>query len=338
MIRSIIISNFRGIREGMLNEFTPLVVLVGPNGCGKSTVLEAIDLAASPSIVEALQRTLDARPGTENKAKWLFNFPKGDTTKIELTVGTDQDQRTVELSKDNYEIRDGHRTTTLRSVFNPNAIGPIPGSYPIEDDVIHLEVSNALIGTYLLKDVKELRFVHGSTQDSKEKLYQPFSNITEEGKFDSILKILQQLVPGLKDVRILAEGDKPVLAFRYEDRAVPVALAGDGIASLTRIALDFAVPMGGVVLLDEPEAHKHPAAIFQTAKVILAAIRSGIQIILATHSLELLDALVSETKDDEELTKLSLYRLHLDSGHLISSRLDGADVAFARSRIEDDLR
>lgn len=40
MIKSIAITRFRGIVQGALGSLTPLVVLVDPNGCGKSSVLD----------------------------------------------------------------------------------------------------------------------------------------------------------------------------------------------------------------------------------------------------------------------------------------------------------
>jgi AAA15 family ATPase/GTPase len=83
--------------------------------------------------------------------------------------------------------------------------------------------------------------------------------------------------------------------------------------------------------------HQHPGAIRQSARAILAAVRRQIQVILTTHSLELIDALLAESSD-EDLAKLSLYRLQLQGGALKSSRLPGPDIAFARTTIEDDLR
>ena len=46
-------------------------------------------------------------------------------------------------------------------------------------------------------------------------------------------------------------------------------------------------------LVEEPEAHQHPAVIAQAAKVLLGAARRGVQIMASTHSLELIDALVA---------------------------------------------
>jgi predicted ATPase len=90
-------------------------------------------------------------------------------------------------------------------------------------------------------------------------------------------------------------------------------------------------------LLEEPEVHQHPGAIRQSARAILAAVRRQIQVMLTTHSLELIDALLAESSA-EDLAQLSLYRVQLQNGVLTSSRLAGPDIAFSRSEIEDDLR
>ena len=47
VIQSVEIKNLRGIREGKLDGLTALTILVGPNGCGKSTILDALFLVSS---------------------------------------------------------------------------------------------------------------------------------------------------------------------------------------------------------------------------------------------------------------------------------------------------
>ena len=83
--------------------------------------------------------------------------------------------------------------------------------------------------------------------------------------------------------------------------------------------------------------HQHPGAIRQSARAIHAAVKRDIQVILTTHSLELIDALLAESSD-KDLEQMSVYRLRLQDGVLRSSRLPGPEVAFARSQIQDDLR
>src|SRR5208282_1385804 len=104
------------------------------------------------------------------------------------------------------------------------------------------------------------------------------------------------------------------------DYSVPATLVGDGIQSLLRLSLELAASGGGGALLEEPEVHQHPGAIRQSARAILAAVRRNIQVVLTTHSLEMIDALLGVSLD-KDLENLSLYRLVLRNGELIYSRL-----------------
>ena len=76
----------------------------------------------------------------------------------------------------------------------------------------------------------------------------------------------------------------------------------------------------------------------QAARAICAAVARGIQVVLTTHSLELIDHLVIESRAREALDQLSVFRLQLTDGCLKSYRMPGEEVAFARNQIEDDLR
>jgi hypothetical protein len=70
----------------------------------------------------------------------------------------------------------------------------------------------------------------------------------------------------------------------------------------------------------------------------VAAAGRDVQVVLSTHSLELIDAIVEASSTDEALARLSLYRLALQDGKLSTSRLAGAQVKQLRSQIEEDLR
>ena len=48
MLKKLTIRNFKAVQD-MTVEFTPLTVLIGENGCGKSTILQALDLLYSVS-------------------------------------------------------------------------------------------------------------------------------------------------------------------------------------------------------------------------------------------------------------------------------------------------
>jgi predicted ATPase len=169
-------------------------------------------------------------------------------------------------------------------------------------------------------------------------LAQIYTEAVTQGRREEVLGFLSTLVPGLRNLEILVSHRmEPVLHLVFADKSVPVALAGDGIRSMLRLGLELASRSGGLVLVEEPEVHQHPKALQQSAKVLLAGVRRGLQIVLATHSLELIDALLLEaTQDDLQL--LSTFRLNLNDGVLAHSRIDGEKMAFARGQIEEDLR
>lgn len=73
MFESVTIENFRGI-EKLEVPLSPLTVLVGPNGVGKSSVLDAISLGGRSlhDSVETLVRS--RRQGLADPALWLVRY------------------------------------------------------------------------------------------------------------------------------------------------------------------------------------------------------------------------------------------------------------------------
>jgi len=312
VISSVEITRFRGIRDGKLEDLTPLVVLVGPNGCGKSTVLDALYIAGSNSSQTAAAETIARHRGVEHGARWaLFRTESSRNALITVTTTADE-TRTCELTV--------HGPAQLVCAVRP---GGAKGAVPR--------------GPQRLEGVSEVRLLEPRLPDSRPPLHHLYTKTVEQGGRQQAKAIIVQVVANAKDLEILTEGNQPVMHLVFDDHSVPVALAGDGIYSLLRISLELASRPEGVVLLEEPEVHQHPGAIRQTMRAILAAVRRDIQVILTTHSLELIDCLLAESSD-EDVKKLSLYRLELQDGLLISHRLPGSEVEFSRTEVEKDLR
>ena len=101
--------------------------------------------------------------------------------------------------------------------------------------------------------------------------------------------------------------------------------------------MELAVKAGGLALLEEPETHLHPGAIRQAARAIHAAAGRDIQIALSTHSLEIIDALLSEFPDKRD--RVTVFRTALDNeGSLLTHQLKGPEAFDARMKISEDLR
>jgi predicted ATPase len=330
VIRSIEINRLRGIREGKLADLTPLVVLVGPNGSGKSTVIEGILIGASPLTVEALVQVVRRHEAGGSGPRWLlWKAGQGGPTEVTVTSEKLSQKCVLQLERNQPESQTMIRFRLIRSdvligegyilgMKNKYHSGSSPGFLPLED-------------------LPEVHLAEGYPTSFQRPLHELYTDAVQKGRRKEAIGIVSEVFPGVNNVEILTEHGEPILHFVFTDYSVPATLAGDGIQSLLRLSLELAVSGGGVALLEEPEVHQHPGAIRQTARAILAAVRRQIQVVLTTHSLELIDALVSECSDDD-LERFSLYGVKLDGGILKSYRSPGPEVAFSRMQIQDDLR
>lgn len=337
MLRSIEINRLRGIREGVLANLTPLVVFVGQNGTGKSTALEALLIVASPLTTEAVAQAVRRHSGGNREARWLlWKGGEAGTTTITAKADGDYERKcSIELDR----AARGLTTNLFVQIENVDPSHGTPSRHFVAVNFPHQQASAPYEGEDFrpFDDIQEARLVEARTYDLQTPLPQLYSKAIRLGRRAEAKEIIKQVVPGAVDIEIATEGDVPVLDIVFDGYSVPASLAGDGVQSVLRICLELATGQGGIVLLEEPEIHQHPGAIWQTARAILTAVRQGVQVILTTHSLELIDALLAAATEDD-LTKLSVYGFLLQNGRLITSRLDGPDVAFSRNQIDNDLR
>lgn len=330
MIRAISIKNLRGIRDGRLEGFTELVVLVGPNNSGKSTVLDALFLGASANPQDSLTVTINRRLNFQQGFQWFLFRDKGRVVgPAEIVVRSDAPQSRMTKI---YHHQNNSAKSLLASIHGVDWKSSQSAGRP------RSKPENALSGIrdgIPPIDIPEIGMID-STKNGHS-LPDLYTLVAERGLTKQAKSIVTDLLPDVLDIEILTQQGQPIVYVVYKNGAQPLALTGDGVRVLLQQSLELAAPAGGVMLLEEPEVHLHPGAIRQSARAMLAAVARGIQVILTTHSLELIDSLLSEAKV-EELSKLSFYRLQLQEGILKSFRHTGTEASRARTLIEDDLR
>jgi energy-coupling factor transporter ATP-binding protein EcfA2 len=338
VISSVTVTNLRGINSGALADLTQLTILVGPNGSGKSTVLDALAIGLAKRPGDAMVDAILRRQSRESTSRWLFPAqPLGPAT-IRVTFHDDVARKTTltmvgpasSTSLDRVDVAVGlagkasGQLGTGQVTFG--STGSIGGNWsPTSTDSGKWSPALRFI---------DMRFGAAQALD----LVDVLTAAKSEGRATAARDLMKSVVPSLENLEILKVGQGFGVALVNERTAVPLSVSGDGIRGLARLCLELAAHAGGVVLLEEPEVHQHPRSLKMSAKAIIAAVKRGIQVVLATHSLELIDFLVEAAESEGQLGELSVQRLLLNDGVLDAKRFPGDQTKRIRGELELELR
>lgn len=339
MIEAITIEGLRGIRTGTLEGLGELTILTGPNGCGKSTVLDALLIATHPRPDIGVALAVGRRKAAWNASQWLVaNFASA----AELRCRTDGDERITHLTAEAEVSYVAHKLLREEHLLEPygslyvdvtTSMGQANGSVAFAGD-----------SRYVIPEPDAFGMLKGHARSTRladpgrpKPIHEEFSAAVRQGHKGIIIDTHRQLV-NIDDLDILTEEGTPVLyVVPKVGKAVPVSMSGDGIQAVVQMAVELSSVAVGAVLIEEPEVYQHPRALLQTARAMWATVQRGVQVVITTHSLELIDAII-DAAEANAMQKAVLFNLALDDGALKVSRYSGEQVKLARSDIESDLR
>lgn len=338
MIAQVYVHQLRGIGNGTLSELAPLTVLTGPNGSGKSTILEALLVGCSSSPAHTVGDIVRRRQGTMQGAEFLFTY-NGSAAQIDVTPWRGQGARTelrlvpeaeVVIRNSLVELRAPHSKVEVRRNLSE---GEVLFGYDNEFRAAfsHMPGDGAPVDFVRLID---------PSRDLDRSLVDVYSAVYKAGRKPQVVHALRAVVgEDFRDVAIMTAGERPYLAVELARGALPLGVLGDGIHSLSRLMLELAnIPDGGLALLEEPEIHAHGRTLSQFAKMAWATVQRGVQVVLTTHSLELVDALVAEAPPERLGEDLVAFRLRLEDGFVRPFRVGGNEIALLRADFAEDLR
>lgn len=335
--------DFRGVQKATIGGLTPLTVLIGPNSSGKSTILDALLIGTSLAPGDAVGRVVKRRNSAPT-AQWIF-YDRGSAASVAVDFTEEQTgvRRVTKLS-----WKDREHTRQASSAGQEEALGAVEvivqqPTRKLGDASAVFFAGNRYVAkedfqekTQLRRAAQEVRLV-----DFRHALQDPQDALTdakEQGRAGAAVELLREVVPGLQNLEILKLGSEFGVWMVFEDQAIPLVMAGDGVRILARLCLDLASRPQGLVLLEEPEIHQHHRSLRMSAQAVVSAVRRGIQVVIATHSLDLIDELLGAAEREELLEKTSIQRLRLTGGILETTAFAGAEAKRIRSELEMDLR
>ena len=126
-----------------------------------------------------------------------------------------------------------------------------------------------------------------------------------------IADVLERAVLG-GNIKVKETGGVSYFEFDKDGVAIPLDRASSMVTELAPIVLFIRrfVSFRDLLIIDEPEAHLHPEAQQQMAAALAFMVRSGLRVLITTHShymVEQLSAFVNASKLDEPARKRALF-------------------------------
>ena len=315
-IKGLKIRNFRCIGELDLDFTDPdgrpldLVVLAGPNGCGKTSVLEAILIACRrkqlmvASAADPMKNvTIGARSfeieasiqidGTAHSFLWGIDYDSESGHRKKKPVIEEKEPRVVLL----HHRLDDMPMSYFSSWRAPKLVGALPitagkrGRRPSPSEENRL---------WIVKQTLINKMAHSLFKDRDSGKRVSLSDMARLSPFKGLNSAWQIFYPDRLGRFVIGpeseDADEGFDLFLEEDNGnrVSVDQLSSGEIEILTMAGWFVknVHSGGIVLIDEPELHMHEewhCAMMRALRVLLP----DTQIIVATHSPEILDSAMS---------------------------------------------
>ncbi|MFO0759368.1 MAG: AAA family ATPase [Byssovorax sp.] len=349
MITSVSIENFRGVREGRVDGLAPISILVGPNNAGKSTLLEAIAAAGYGSRADEVAKLLLRRGGPPVDA--LEQVVRGAQNQSKIVVdGKREDgeaqrwQQVIEVTSAGYGpqrsivIEEGLHDPMVR-LTTANAVVWVDASSSTSSLFFHITSSDVHRSTDVDPNFL-LRFVDVEAVRGAGALEDAYTTIEQAGKVEAIVRSLQRSMAGLRDLRILkSKTTNQFILHAFFGNGPPVAVfaAGDGFKRFLELSASVLGASRSLALLEEPETYQHPRYLAELSTLLHLAAREGTQIILSTHSIELIDLLL-HAPEAEGQAYPAVHRLRLHEGVLRATTVPRENAIIARDELLEDLR
>lgn len=318
LIESMVVRNFRGIRECSMDGFADVNVLIGRNGSGKSTILESIYLASAwVNSYDKLhdnnkidyvisRRTGRGTWGSSRDVLWFLMDTIKDV-EMKLTF-TDKDELRFKLihfdgggrvwltipeeimstlssrEYDHYNYSSDYllsrKSKTLKSArFRDEFV-------KVYADVIGFLEKVVLIDSRILADPKRVEDVIWSKILAKRLDRFIADMVREEFEADA------------EDITYMPIGGDTVLALKLFKTTVRVDDLGDGARSAILMASILLTLDNTAVLIEEPESHQHPGGLKAVMNFVLKVAKERrLQLFVSTHSVELLRILQKLCED-----------------------------------------
>lgn len=313
--KSLYIKDYRGITDLKIGTLRPVNLVVGDNNCGKTSVLEAIQLLRTSASLANVYRIARQREsisaGNANSIfdNFLCMFPHKSDGRLAISVSgicNDKDISFSLLGKKGRILLDPKELTINKSVMADISGGEVETD--TFDGSLHLVFGDADKESRI--QINQYSIVTGTPTPEKDLFnivyVAPFEHlrgniisriVRNEGYKQICIRALQLFDPGIEDIMIFKSdiGNRPVEYIRHSALGdMPISSYGDGIKKVLALSNAIALAANGILLIDEVETAIHKKYYDDILRFIIKACRSfHVQVFITTHSIEAIDGLLA---------------------------------------------
>ena len=323
MLKCIQIKNFRILNQLNLPDLSRINLITGRNGCGKTTVLEAVFLLSGagnakllmlPDLMRGLIPNIDIRERSENPWQELFsnletlqaieivgNHDEFGELKLEIALEKPLFEKILINQKEGNSNPSNLETSkqSKNHVTNMSMV-PALGLRYFRNSSTQAEskIQPSAKGFDISQSIAYPPFIASyisPNAGSYENDVRRFGQLRRKKMEDILLRGLKVIKPELQSVE---ESSATGASIIYGDvglhELVPLSVMGGGISWIARLILAISSAPGGVVVVDKVERDLHHTLLSNFWKVIDEATSTfKVQLILTTQSLENIEAACS---------------------------------------------
>jgi len=326
MIRTLRLENYRSFEEYELRDLARVNLLVGSNNCGKTTILEAVELLASRGDPSALVAPMRRRSESHvaSSGRKTLRYPVyhqfrghriglGSRLSVSSTDGlgrvaiqivegwADESQElfdfpTADLQPLALLIRRGKEHESLK--------------LPLRQDGSLDWTPAALLrhreGRPWRLALPPVQFVTAESLRARE-MADLWDEVLVAGRESEVVSAMRILQADLDSIHFLTgEGAGRtggiVLGFQAGSPRAPIGSYGDGMRRLLALALSLVRSADGFLLIDEIDTGLHWTVMEEMWKLVVdAALASSIQVFATTHSLDCINGLAALLRARQDL-------------------------------------
>lgn len=344
MINKVKLLNFKSYREEEF-DLSMLTVFCGNNSVGKSTAIQAISIPLQSKFASKVE--LNGQLTEVGTIKDVHSkSPKNDSLRISLTIdgndyiwGYDDYQTQMKTSKselDSFNTSNDLNNIDLQKTLDnfqylqAERYGPRNNYDLATSNYFHtkwLGSKGEFTAEFLSNAENFERFFVGEKYiaDDQEQDPRLHQSIKSQVLHQHINAWMAEISPGIEvSTKVIEQASVAISSYsQYSSDSLKPHNVGFGVSyALSIVTAMLLTKVGGLVIIENPEAHLHPRGQSYLGRLIALTAQAGVQVIVETHSDHLINGIrLMPRLKKVDCKKIKIYQVVADISEKCSKAL-----------------